>query len=244
MKVCPACMRQNDDAAAFCSGCGRNFEQATAAPPPLGTQEISTMAVVSLIFGLLFFIFPAAVVAVILGHISSSQIRKSARRLKGRGNVAGWHDSRLRGNRRPSRHSDYRRDYDSQFAESQNGRERSHRRVQFAHHRNRRRSTTRRSTTNFLQASQRSARRLSGKVPDADGAALSARCWCAVRRTAITFNIIRSVLTTTGSSTASTPTPNPINPGATGSRHFHMDESFELRANSSGPAGRDSPALE
>lgn len=38
-----------------------------------------------MIFGFLFFLFPAAIVAVILGHISNSEIRKSAGRLKGAG---------------------------------------------------------------------------------------------------------------------------------------------------------------
>jgi type IV pilus assembly protein PilA len=43
------------------------------------------MAIGSLICGLFFLVFPAAVAAVVLGHISHSQIRKSAGRLKGRG---------------------------------------------------------------------------------------------------------------------------------------------------------------
>lgn len=50
-----------------------------------GAQQTSGMAVASMIFGFLFFLFPAAIVAVILGHISNSEIRKSAGRLKGAG---------------------------------------------------------------------------------------------------------------------------------------------------------------
>ena len=100
MKVCPACTKENEDAAAFCSNCGAQFSpaafvtpQAPAPQPALqqspapqyGPQETSGLAIASLICGFLFFIFPAAVLAVVFGHISSSQIRKSAGRLKGAG---------------------------------------------------------------------------------------------------------------------------------------------------------------
>jgi type IV pilus assembly protein PilA len=43
------------------------------------------MAIASLICGLFFIFFPAAVAAVVLGHVSRSQIRKSGGRLKGSG---------------------------------------------------------------------------------------------------------------------------------------------------------------
>jgi type IV pilus assembly protein PilA len=43
------------------------------------------MAIVSLVCGLLFFLFPVAIVAIITGHLSLSEIRKSAGRLKGEG---------------------------------------------------------------------------------------------------------------------------------------------------------------
>ena len=39
----------------------------------------------SLVFGCLFFIFPAAIVAIILGHISHNEISKSGGRIKGAG---------------------------------------------------------------------------------------------------------------------------------------------------------------
>ncbi len=47
------------------------------------------MAIGSLICGLLFLFFPAAIAAIILGHLSHSQIRKSAERLKGSGLATG-----------------------------------------------------------------------------------------------------------------------------------------------------------
>jgi hypothetical protein len=53
--------------------------------PYIGPTETSGKAIGSLICGLLFFIFPAAVVAIILGHLSLSDIRKAAGRLTGQG---------------------------------------------------------------------------------------------------------------------------------------------------------------
>ena len=100
MKICPACTKANEDAAAFCSNCGAQFSASASVPPQspapqpafqqppapqYGPQETSGLAIASLICGFLFFIFPAAVLAVVFGHISSSQIRKSAGRLKGAG---------------------------------------------------------------------------------------------------------------------------------------------------------------
>ncbi len=74
----------------FCRGCG-----ARAIAPPTGVvssgivgaglSETSGKAVVSLICGLLFLFFPFAIVAIILGHISLSEIRKSAGRQTGEG---------------------------------------------------------------------------------------------------------------------------------------------------------------
>jgi len=55
--------------------------QPPAAPPP----ETSGMAVGSLICGILFAFLPAAITAVVLGHISRAEIRRSAGRLKGDG---------------------------------------------------------------------------------------------------------------------------------------------------------------
>jgi Domain of unknown function (DUF4190) len=95
MKVCPACTTANEDRAAFCIQCGANLPATAYVPPQPATQppvmqqpagkETSGLAIASLICGFLFFIFPAAVLAVVFGHISSAQIRKSAGRLKGAG---------------------------------------------------------------------------------------------------------------------------------------------------------------
>jgi len=53
--------------------------------PPGFEPPTSGKAIGSLISGLFFFFLPASIVAVILGHLSLSDIRKSAGRLKGQG---------------------------------------------------------------------------------------------------------------------------------------------------------------
>src|SRR5260370_1889783 len=52
---------------------------------PSRDARSSGLAVASLILGIFFLIFPAAILAIILGHISRSQIRDSAGRIKGAG---------------------------------------------------------------------------------------------------------------------------------------------------------------
>jgi hypothetical protein len=51
----------------------------------VGPAETSGKAIGSLISGILFFILPAAIVAVVLGHISLSEINHSFGRLRGKG---------------------------------------------------------------------------------------------------------------------------------------------------------------
>ncbi|HTV57813.1 MAG TPA: DUF4190 domain-containing protein [Verrucomicrobiae bacterium] len=80
---CSNCGAINEGREAYCAKCGQALAIAPAAGP--GEGATSGKAVASLICGILFFIFPSAVAAVILGHISHSEIRKSAGRLKGEG---------------------------------------------------------------------------------------------------------------------------------------------------------------
>jgi type IV pilus assembly protein PilA len=72
----------------FCRVCGRVASADSAVAAPFGTRvqsETSGKAIVSLICGLFFFLLPSSIVAVIFGHLSLSEIRKSAGRLKGDG---------------------------------------------------------------------------------------------------------------------------------------------------------------
>jgi len=65
----------------FCKKCGQSLAAAPA--PYAGQAPTSGKAVASFICGLFFFFLPSAVAAVILGHLSHSEIRRSAGRLKG-----------------------------------------------------------------------------------------------------------------------------------------------------------------
>jgi type IV pilus assembly protein PilA len=94
---CPTCGTANADNSQFCSKCSAPL-QAQAGPAASGTTvagnpapmytgppESSGKALASLICGIFFFVFPSAIAAIILGHISLSDIRKSAGRLTGHG---------------------------------------------------------------------------------------------------------------------------------------------------------------
>jgi type IV pilus assembly protein PilA len=95
MSFCTACGNQVQDAnAAFCPRCGVQLPPAGApipastTPPLTGTTAVPTtsgLAIVSLLCGILFFIFPSAVAAIIFGHISRSDIRRSGGRKTGAG---------------------------------------------------------------------------------------------------------------------------------------------------------------
>lgn len=85
--LCPACGAAIADGSKFCSNCGKSFMLApAAAPSPVanGPAQTSGKAVASLVCGIIN-IFPLFIVAIILGHVSLSEIKKSAGRLKGEG---------------------------------------------------------------------------------------------------------------------------------------------------------------
>jgi len=82
VRPCPSCARPIEDYAQVCPFCRTNLAGPYAEPGQGGT---SGKAIGSLVCGLLFFFLPAAIVAVVMGHLSLSDIRKSAGRLGGRG---------------------------------------------------------------------------------------------------------------------------------------------------------------
>lgn len=88
---CAACGNSMTAEDQFCRVCGQQVSgqsgrPAVAVPTPVaGPPETSGKAIVSLISGLFFFFFPFSVVAIIFGHLSLSEIGKSAGRLTGRG---------------------------------------------------------------------------------------------------------------------------------------------------------------
>jgi type IV pilus assembly protein PilA len=95
--VCSQCGQAISEGAAFCPTCGHQtgfanagfaglpVQTSTATPRPVTLEKTSGLAIASLIFGILFLFFPLPVLAVVFGHISLSQIKKSAGRLGGRG---------------------------------------------------------------------------------------------------------------------------------------------------------------
>jgi type IV pilus assembly protein PilA len=91
VKPCPYCAKAIEDYAQVCPFCGRNLVAPGSAPPgiygamPPGNVGTSGKAIGSLVCGILFFFLPAAIAAVVLGHLSLSEIRQSAGRLAGRG---------------------------------------------------------------------------------------------------------------------------------------------------------------
>ncbi len=95
--VCSQCGQAMPEGATFCSNCGRPSlltnvglaglppQTSAGVPAPVTAEKTSGMAIASLIFGILFLFFPLSLLAVIFGHVSLSQIKKSAGRLGGRG---------------------------------------------------------------------------------------------------------------------------------------------------------------
>jgi type IV pilus assembly protein PilA len=88
---CPRCGATVADNSQFCSNCGNVISPAQFTPPPLsapgapiGPAKTSGMAIASLVCGIVN-VFPVSIIAIVLGHISLSQIRKSAGQLKGQG---------------------------------------------------------------------------------------------------------------------------------------------------------------
>jgi type IV pilus assembly protein PilA len=75
----------------FCRVCGKEAPAQAVTAPAAGTAalsapaETSGKAIASLVCGLFLFAFPMSILAIIFGHISLSEIRKSAGRLKGEG---------------------------------------------------------------------------------------------------------------------------------------------------------------
>jgi type IV pilus assembly protein PilA len=93
---CALCAADNPNNGRFCTKCGAVLQGQRDMPPPglgvemfsapyTGPTETSGKAIGSLICGIVFFIFPGAIAAIILGHLSLSDIRKAGGRLTGSG---------------------------------------------------------------------------------------------------------------------------------------------------------------
>jgi type IV pilus assembly protein PilA len=91
MKICPYCAKEIQDDAMVCQFCNHEIVAAAAQPPvsavsaPLPEAKTSGKAVASLILSFFSWCFIPGVIAVVLGHIAYSEIKKSAGQLKGKG---------------------------------------------------------------------------------------------------------------------------------------------------------------
>jgi type IV pilus assembly protein PilA len=94
-KRCGRCGFENPNDGTVCATCGQAMpavaEQSAASLPPnfVAPPTTSGKAVASLLFGFLFFFPLTALAAVVLGHLATADIRKSAGKLKGRGIAVG-----------------------------------------------------------------------------------------------------------------------------------------------------------
>ena len=86
---CAKCGTSLDSNDPFCRACGTAViaspSHVVASAQPVGPARTSSKAIISLVFGILFFLFPLPIVAIIFGHLALSEIRKSAGRLTGEG---------------------------------------------------------------------------------------------------------------------------------------------------------------
>lgn len=95
MKPCPFCAESIQDDAQFCPLCGCSLVApattiASAAAMPPGQVRTSGKAIASLICGIFFFVLPSAIIAIVLGHLSYSEISHSLGRIRGKGmSIAG-----------------------------------------------------------------------------------------------------------------------------------------------------------
>lgn len=82
---CTNCGGENQDTAHFCRLCGATLIAAPPGPSALRPERTSGKAIASMICGFLFFLLPAAILAILFGHLSLGEIRRSAGRVKGHG---------------------------------------------------------------------------------------------------------------------------------------------------------------
>ena len=252
MNVCPACAKANEDRAAFCIQCGASLPETAYIPaqpvqqPVMqqpAVQETSGLAIASMICGFLFFIFPAAVLAIIFGHISNSQIRKSAGRLKGAGMslvgmILGYVGIAfipiiliIAAIAIPNL-------LKSKILANEASAAATLRNIAVAA------ITYQDQYHGYPSGLSALGPPLAGHGADADGADLIDASLMSGSRNGYLFQYHPVSSRNDGVIDGFDVNADPINPGATGTRHFHIDESAVIRVEKSAPASRDSPPIQ
>jgi Domain of unknown function (DUF4190) len=80
---CTSCGAENQETSGACKHCGTPLQAAVGDPPYTGPTGTDWKAIASLVCGIAFFFSPAALLAIVFGHLSLAEIRKSAGRLTG-----------------------------------------------------------------------------------------------------------------------------------------------------------------
>src|SRR5215469_1977646 len=83
--LCSRCGRQIPVGSHFCNKCGTALMSSVNTTAQSVPTSTSGKAIASLILGFFSFLIPSAIAAIILGHVSRSEIRKSQGRLQGDG---------------------------------------------------------------------------------------------------------------------------------------------------------------
>jgi hypothetical protein len=81
MKKCPHCAEEIQDDAKVCTRCHSDLPMSQQALTPVTSGK----ATASVILGIFFFVWPVAVLAIVFGHLSRREIRRSGGRIVGAG---------------------------------------------------------------------------------------------------------------------------------------------------------------
>ncbi len=241
MERCRYCGREVQEGVRFCGWCGKDLAL-TQPFHPAGEVQTSGKATASMVLGFFFWLLPAAILAIIFGHISLGEIKRSAGRLKGEGRaiaglVLGYIGTAalpvilivaaiaipnlLR----------------SRIAANQASAVGSLRTINVC-------EITYAST--FNKGYSRTLAALappSGGNPDADAAGLLDNVLASGSKSGYIFTYEAGATDASGRITAYTVRADPVTPGTTGQNHYFTDETAVIRQETEGPATKDSPPI-
>ncbi len=243
MKTCQSCKNENRDSAVFCDACGAELSASQNLGFRAAQEETSGLAIASFVSGCLFFLLPAAITAIVLGHISRSQIAKSRGRLRGAGMsrtgillgyagvamvaaiaiVAGIAHPKL---------------VREQMASNEESAIRMLRTMTYVTG-----TYSKTYKSGFPPALSALGPPPDGIAESASGANLIGPQLAAGLRKGYTLRYTPTSSHRDGNYDGFTATAEPVTPGTTGTRYFFVDETGVIRAEANGPANAASPPL-